>query len=116
MKNPARVLANILDCTMSEVDMLLETDIDIASTVQCITENGYELNMATLYDTAFHSLVWDMLAHLPEFDEYDFELYYNGSQDTHMYIKGTKADYYREKTSFELDEIENIMNMEFGEI
>ncbi len=109
------VVEDILKCGSMEVDMLLETEIDIANTVQIITENGDSLDIETLYSVAFYEKVLDVFIEVPEYYEDDFEIYYNGALDTRIYIKNDKYDFYHEKYPELIDEIETYMNMEFQE-
>lgn len=114
MLNMKTTLASIFNCTELEIDMLMQTNINIDTAVQCITENGYELNINQLYQTAFDNVLYE-LEELKEYDRNDFELYYNGTQDTHIYIKGSKASYYMTNALETINDIENIFEMEFEE-
>ena len=115
MQDARTVLKDVLNCTYMEVDMLLQTNIDISTTVQYLTEEGIGLSMANLYYHDFHNEVCDRLQDLALFKESDFQLYYNGTQDTHIYVKGSKAKYYWNNAPEAMDEIENIFDMEFEE-
>ena len=98
--------------------MLLESEIDISRTVQYITEEGLQLNIATLFEEAFKDKVMDVFQYdndVPEYNENDFEIYYNGALDTRIYIKTGKYQLYKEKYPELIEEIENYMDMEFYE-
>lgn len=111
------VVKEILDCGLMEVEMLLKTEIDIAGTVQYIKEEGLDLNMATLFTEAFRNKVTEEFDfnRIPGVNEDDFDIYYNGALDTHILLKGSKADFYREHFPEQLDEIETYMDMDFEE-
>lgn len=115
MLNMKEILAEIFNCTESEIDMLMQTNINIGTTVQCITENGYELTISQLYQVAFENSLYD-LEELEEFDRNDFELNYNGTQDTHIYIKESKVSYYYSKAPETMNDIEDTFDMEFEKI
>ncbi len=114
MQDPKNVIAEILNCGQYEVNMLLKTEIDIAETVQIITENRDTLNMCNLYLTAFYEKVSDVFYNIPEYHEDDFEIYYDGALGTHIYLKD--YDYYHEMYPQLIDEIETYMDMEFEEV
>ena len=118
MQDAKWVLKEILDCGTMEVDMLLESEIDVLETVQYITNEGLTLNIATLFEEAFRNKVMDVFRYnnnVPEYCEADFEIYYNGALDTHIYIKTGKYQLYKEKYPELIEEIENYMDMEFYE-
>ena len=118
MQNIKCVLADILNCGLGEIDMLLETEIDIGSIVQTITENNDSLNIESVYMTAFYEKVYDVFYYdrkAPEYHEDDFEIWYNGVLDTHIYIKNGKYNFYHENYPDEIKAIEEYMDMKFEE-
>ena len=117
MQDLRRIIADILGCGNWEVDMLAESNIDIASTVQYIVEEGLPLNMCSLYYEAFKNKVTEEIDFNRDkgADENDFEMYYNGALDTHIYIKNGKYSWYKENYPGIIDSIEDYMNMEFEE-
>ena len=114
MQNAKEVLKDILGCGYQEVDMLLETEIDVASTVQYITEEGIGLSAYTLFCEAFMNKVCEVFDYDSE-KQRDFQIIYNGALDTHIIINNGKWDYYHDNFPEEIEEIESYMNMQFEE-
>ena len=118
MQEAKNVIKEILDCGIFEVDMLLESDIDVYETVQYIINEGLTLDMAHVFIEAFWNKVVEVFRddnRVAEFDENDFYIYYNG-MDTNIYIKTGKYQMYKEKYPKLIDELENYMDMEFDEM
>ena len=110
MQDPKVVLSDILNCSTAEVDMLLKTKIDIGNCVQALVENGYEVSIRMLYYEAFINKILDCSTTVS-----DFDIWYNGTQDTHIYICNGMYDWYKENCPEMIDDIEDYMDMEFEE-
>lgn len=116
MQDAREVLAQVLNCGTDDIDMLLETEIDISNVVRMITENGYVLDLESLYCHAFDEILYSefVMGNVQDYNSDDFSIQFN-YLDTHIYIKGNRADFYRENFPEILDAIEDYMDLEFQE-
>lgn len=85
MQRAKTVLAGILDCTESEVDLLLNTNINFREAADEMRER---LPYSAFTFTDFLQEVFlDTMAKQGLEMGIDADLYVNGSEDTHLYVK-----------------------------
>ena len=113
MNNLKDISAAVLDCGYMEVMNLMESEIDVCETVKHIKENGEEVNMENIYETAFYDKIYDLFHKIPNYEN-DFTIEYNGCA-TDIILSGDKWDWYYDNYPDKLRELEKYMGISLEE-
>lgn len=111
MRDAKEILMDILNCSETEVDMLLESKIEVGETIRRFVPEPDELNIEYIYGNAFEFIATKTFGEHRDID--NMRIYYNGADDTHICLAPGARDYYNSINPNGLSEIENYMNMEF---
>lgn len=82
-QEPIRLLADILDCSVLEAELLCDVSADLRSAATLLRLTGQQVTFGNLLYT-----VWEQA--LENYDlkpSVDSMIYINGAEDTHIYVK-----------------------------